>query len=461
MSLLAALLPLLVLLISYGVGSLWVTPGSSLALFSLLTGAAVACTQALRQGATWQDIQQRTGQKLTAVLPAIAILLSIGLLIGSWVLSGTIPMPVDIGLRWIEPNHFLLWAFIATAVMSVCTGTSWGSAGTLGVALMGMSVAIDVPMAMVAGAVVSGAYVGDKLSPLSDTTNICAIAADVPLYTHVRYLAFTVVPALLVAGIVFALADGGAIRAGGGEHGLVLEIEHHFQINIWSALPVVLVLTGIVLRRPAALTLLAGALLAAIIGIVVQGFTVGAAIVALIDGFNIEMLPGSEPLSPPLVALLNRGGLNSMAGTVLLVLTAFLLAAGLELSGALDRIVNGLLAWARSIARLVWATMATGSLLVSLTSHASVSALMVGDIFRQRYRDQGLAAENLSRNMEDSITIVEPLLPWTVSALFMATTLGVPTSEYLPWAVFCYVGPIIAAAYGLLGRRVLRMTSDC
>ena len=459
MNLLAALLPLVVLLASYAIGSIWIDPGTTLALFSLLMGAAVSCGQARRRGVSWGEIQQRTGEKLTAVLPAITILLAIGLLIGSWVLSGTIPMLVDFGLKWMNPDFFLPSAFVATAVMSLCTGTSWGSAATLGVALMGMATALGISPAMTAGAVVSGAYVGDKLSPLSDTTNICAIAANVPLYTHVRYLLFTVVPALLVAGSAYAVLGTPGSAADTSAHALVVEIEQSFAIGLWATLPVVLVFTGIVLRRPAALTLIAGALLATVIGVLVQGFSPGDAILTLIDGFNVDMLPSETNPSPALITLLNRGGLNSMAGTVLLILTAFLLAAGLELSGALDRIVGGLLSWAKSIGRLVLATMATGSLLVSLTSHASVSALMVGDIFRRRYRDQNLAPENLSRNMEDSITIVEPLLPWTVSALFMATTLGVPTTEYLPWAVFCYVGPLLAMAYGLVGQRFLRQVA--
>jgi NhaC family Na+:H+ antiporter len=451
-SLLAAMLPLLTLLAAYATGTLWISAGSTLALVSLLLAAAVACFQALRNGASWRDIQQRTGKKLTDVLPAICILLSIGVVIGTWVFSGTIPMLVDYGLRLISREHFVVSAFISTAVMSVCTGTSWGSAGTLGVALMGIGTAIGASPAMTAGAVVSGAYFGDKLSPLSDTTNICAIAARVPLYTHVRHLLYTVIPSFLVASLVFVSFGSAPITGANSSNAdlLVVEIERFFQVGVPTLLPVLLVLVGIIMRWAAALTLLSGAVLAIVVGITVQGFSPGDAISAAVDGFNVSMLavPESE-LSEAMTLLLNRGGANSMASTLILVMTAFLLAAGLELSGGLDRIVAGLLLWARSVGRLVLATLATGSLLVSLTSHASVTALMVGDIFRRRYQDQNLAAENLSRNMEDSVTIVEPLLPWTVSALFMAATLGVPTVEYLPWAVFCYVGPMMAVAYAL------------
>jgi NhaC family Na+:H+ antiporter len=452
-----ALLPLITLLGAYVLGSVWSSPGTPVALLSLLLAAGVACGQAVRSGSDWDAIAQRTGEKFTAILPAIVILMSIGALIGSWVLSGTIPMMVDLGIRLISQQYFILSTFLATALMSLFTGTSWGSAGTLGVAFMGISGVLGVPLEVTAGAVVSGAYFGDKLSPLSDTTNVCAIAARTPLYTHVRHLLYTVLPSFVIAACVYTWYGVGTTEAFGiGQVGhFATELQQNFRLGLPTLFPVLLVCLGMGLRWPAAPTLIGASLLACVVGITWQGFGPGDAIIALVNGFDTSMLSTaiSSPLSDNFTTLVNRGGLASMAEVLLLVLSAFLLAAGLELSGALNRIVSRLLEWADTIARLTVATLISGGLLVALTSHAAVTALMMGDLFRARYRDLGLAPQNLSRNMEDSVTIVEPLMPWTVSALFMATTLGVPTTAYAPWAIFCFGGPLFALLYGLSFKR--------
>ena len=322
---------------------------------------------------------------------------------------------------------------------------------------MGIAAAIGVPLEVTAGAVVSGAYFGDKLSPLSDTTNVCAIAARTPLYTHVRHLLYTVLPSFVIAAMVFAWYGAVETNVDSASHAgqFAAELQQRFRLGLPTLLPVALVGLGMGLRWPAAPTLIGASLLACGLGIVWQGFAPGDAVIALVNGFNESMLTtsGGPPTSDALQVLINRGGLVPMAEVLLLVLSAFLLAAGLELSGALERIVSGLLRWADTVARLTMATLMSGALLIALTSHASVTALMMGDLYRGRYRDLGLAPQNLSRNMEDSVTIVEPLMPWTVSALFMSTTLGVPTTAYAPWAIFCFCGPLVALAYGLSFRR--------
>lgn len=452
-----ALLPLLVLVGCFITGAVTLGLSTEILIVSMLLAATVAGWVALRQGASWDDIQRSTGEKVSAVLPVILILLAIGMLIGTWVLAGTIPLLVSWGIQLINPQFFVVTAFLVTAVMSICTGTSWGSAGTLGVALMGAAAALEVPLAATAGAVVSGAYFGDKMSPLSDSTNICALGAGAGLYDHIRHMLYTAVPSFGLALVVYSLA-----APGGGDLGdalpqaaerLLADIDTVFRPGAWSLLPLLLVLGGVIWRRPPALVLAASSIVAMVVGVAVQGFGVDQAISAAVAGFDPRMAStlGHDPaaFSELFNRLVGRGGLYSMANTLIVIISAFLLAAGLDVSGALDRILRALLSGVRSIFGLVGATMAAGATMISLTSHGGVTALIVGGMFQDAYRERGLAPENLSRSLEDSVTIVEPLLPWTVSAIFMATTLGVPTVEYLPWAVFCFGGPVFSLGWAL------------
>ena len=442
-----AALPLLTMLVCLVGGGLFFPMGTELLVFVMFVAAAVAGIVAMRYGHGWDDIQQSTGDKIKAVLPVVLILLSIGMLIGTWMFSGTIPLLVYYGVKLVNPQFMIITAFLVTGVMSL-TGSSWASAGTIGVALMGVAAAIDAPLAATAGAVVSGAYFGDKLSPLSDSTNICAIGANANLYDHIRNMIYTAGPSFLVALVVYFIAgtitavDAGSVAI--GSHPLLVEIERAYDINWLVFLPAVVVLWGTLNRKPAALVMVISSVVAMAVGIGIHDFSFHNSILAAISGFNIGMVDsiaasGIAP-SDMLSSLLNRGGVNSMSSTLIIILAAFLIAAGMDVSGALDKLLRTMLARARSVFGLIAATLASGATMIALTSHGGVTALIVGGLFQDAYRERGLAPENLSRSLEDSVTILEPLMPWTVSAIFMATTLGVPTIEYLPWAVFCMTG---------------------
>ncbi len=427
-------------------------------LGSILFAATIAGSIAARRGATWDCLQRAAGRRIAEALPAILILLSIGALLGSWMFSGTIPLMVAIGVDLINPHYMALTAFVATGLMSIISGTSWGSAGTVGVALMGAAGAMGLPLAPVAGAVVSGAYFGDKLSPISDMTNIAAIGAGADLYAHVRSMLATSLPPAAIALAVYAFM-GAAPAAGAGASastsGLREALSAVYQLNAFAALPLFIAIGGVVLRLPPALVILASSLLALLVGVFVQGFPLSAAIATFVSGFDVVTVTGAAA-DPALTRLLNRGGVNSMAPTLIFVIAAFMLAAAMEVSGALDRLLRALLASARSAFGLVAATLASGMTMVGLTSHGGVTALIVGGLFRDAYAARNLAPEALSRTIEDSATVTEPLMPWTVSALFMASTLGVATIDYAPWAVFCYLGPVfsllLAALYEATGR---------
>lgn len=459
LSVVESILPLITMLMLLFAGGYFAEIGTELLVLVMLSAATVASVSAIRVGRNFDDIQQSTGEKLGAVLPMLLILLTIGMLIGTWMISGTIPLMVYYGIQLVSPQYLVLTAFLATAMMSLFTGTSWGSAGTIGVALMSMAAAMGAPLAPTAGAVISGAYFGDKMSPLSDTTNISAIGAGADLYDHVRHMLYTAVPSFIVAVIVYSIFGSYTPAADGALSGtaarLLREIESTFQLSWLVLLPPVIVVIGIIKKYPAVLVMAASCVVAMVLGIALQGFAFGDVLNAAVNGFSSKMLisVGGDPLaiSENFGKLLNRGGLFSMVNNLLLIIAAFLLAGAMDVSGALDKIIHSLLSYAKSTFGLIAATMASGGVMIAITSHGGVTALIVGGLFQKAYAERGFAPENLSRSLEDSVTITEPLMPWTVSAIFMAGTVGVPTLEYLPWATFCYTGTLfsllLAAGY--------------
>jgi NhaC family Na+:H+ antiporter len=422
-------------------------------LLALLLAAAVATAIARRRGHGWAEVQAAAGRLLADALPAVLILVAIGALLGSWMFAGTIPLLVVLGIDLVSPQWMALTAFLATALMSVISGTSWGSAGTIGVAVMGAAEAMGLPLAPVAGAVVSGAYFGDKLSPISDMTNITAIGAGAELYAHIRHMLPTSLPPALIALVVFAFLTPGAPLAGAGPAVAVrAELVTLFAPGWWAALPLVVALAGIALRYPPAPVIVGSAVVALVVGVAVNGFPAAAGVHAFVGGFALDQAAPAFAASDRLAGLVERGGMVAMAPTLIYILAAFLLAAAMEVSGALDALLSRLLGAVRGAFGLVAATMAAGVTMVGMTSHGGVTSLVVGGLFRPSYAERGLAPENLGRALADSVTITEPLMPWTVSALFMASTLGVATLAYAPWAVFCWLGPVFGLLMALRHR---------
>ncbi len=461
---LAALLPIATMLVALLAGAAMgaLTPESI--VVAMLAAASVAGVVAVRQGATWEDIQRATAEQVARVLPALLVLLAIGMLIATWMLSGTIPYLVAWGVRLVQPEWLALTAFLAAALMSTCTGTSWGSAGTIGVAMMGTAAVLDVSLPVVAGAVISGAYFGDKMSPLSDTTIVAALAAEVDVYAHIRSMVVTAGPSFVVAALVFA-ASGGAASASSvaTAAAFVAELESAFRLHAVVLLPPLVVLVGVWRRAPSVLAVALSSAVAAVLAVLLQGRSVLTVLTAAVSGVRVPMFdaPSAAAMhSADFVRLVERGGMQSMTFTFVIVFAAFLLTGAMQVSGALDLLLARLLASVRSAFGLVAATMTAGLTLIGLTSHASVTILVVGGLVRDAYRERGLPPQLLSRSMEDSVTITEVLMPWTVSAVYMATTLGVPTVAYAPWAVFCWMGPVMSLGVALVRRASPRPDVD-
>lgn len=439
-----SILPLITMIGAIIIGGLFFPIGGELLIVVMLLSSCVAGLVARKYGHGWADIQKSAGEKISRALPAIIILLSIGMLIGTWMFSGTIPFLVFYGIQIINPQYMILTAFLITAVMSL-TGSSWASAGTIGVALVGVAIAIDAPVAATAGAVVGGAYFGDKLSPLSDTTNVCAIGAGANLYDHIKNMMYTAGPSFILAVIVYFIiglnSDTNSTQINPAENPLLDELDAIYNFNLLLLVPPLIVISGTIKRFEAALTMVVSSLVAVVIGITVHDFSAYNGLMSSITGFNVSMIDGiSTNHSDALLLLLNRGGVYAMSSTLVIIIAAFLLAGAMDVSGALEKLLYTMLRHVKSVFGLIAATMASGATVIALTSHASVTALIIGGLFQKAYKEQNLAPENLSRSMEDSVTILEPLMPWTVSAMFMASTLGVPTIDYAPWAVFCYSG---------------------
>ncbi|MGL4723716.1 MAG: Na+/H+ antiporter NhaC [Scandinavium sp.] len=454
-----ALLPiagmLTLLIVGYGFMQLRIEP-------LLLCSAALTAGLAWWQGYRWDDIIDAIVSKLAKAMPVIMILICVGGLIGTWMFSGTIPYMVWWGLKLISPQYILITAFFLTSVVSVCTGTSWGSAGTVGVALMGVAAGMDVPLAAAAGAVVSGAYFGDKISPLSDSTNFAAIVADTTLFEHIQHLMYTTIPSFILAAIVYLIAGHSGVIGSVATPQRVTDIVgtlgelYHFHIIL--LLPLVIVLWGAVRKKPVIPLMLSACVVAIILGMVLQDLSLKQGLDAFMDGFNVQMItPHSDGMVADVPRLLNRGGLFSMMSTILLVFCAFSFAGALTLTGALTILITRLLRIIRSTGQLIAATIATTILVTGATSDGKLALLVPAELFKDAYRKMSLDTKNLSRTIEDAGTVIEPLLPWTSAGVYMATTLGVSTLDLLPWAVQCYAAIFFALIYGFTGFGIARV----
>ena len=461
-----SLLPILFMCVFMGVG--YVAMGLPSEPMMVLT-AVVAGVIAWYLGHTYNDMINTIAEKIASVMPALLILITVGALIGSWMVGGTIPMLVYYGLKIVAPQFLYITALLVTAFVSVCTGTSWGSMGTIGVAFMGVALGMDgINPAIVAGAIVSGAYFGDKLSPLSGDTNLAAAVTRVDLFRHMGHLLWTTLSSLIVAAIVMVIA-GLNVHTSEGSLQKVTQINDALSsIFNWNVvmllIPVLIILVGSIMRKPTIPVMLLSAAVAMFNAVVIQKFSLLDAFNAAVSGFDTTtMLPEGFDLGAAandITTLLNRGGMSSMMGTMLIAFCALSFAGVLSCSGALDTIVNNLLKVAKSTGSLIVVTLVTGILTIATTCNGQVSLVLPGQLLRPAYIKRGLHPDNLSRSIEDSGTIFEPIMPWTAAGAYTASTLGVATLAYAPWATLCWTGVIFATIWGFTGIGIDRLTPE-
>lgn len=432
----------------------------------MLISAIIAGIIAIKLGYTWDDIMDSIVGKLSKTMPAIFILIIVGFLIGAWMIGGTIPIMVYYGLKVINPKYIAVTSFFVTAIISICTGTSWGSAGTIGVALMGVAMGMGANLPLVAGAVVSGAYFGDKMSPLSDTTNLAPIAAGTTLYEHIGHMFYTTIPGAIICVIVYTFvgfnnAQQMSVETVGNVNIILNSLSTLFKFNPFIFLPPIIVLYGSIRKKPTIPIMLLSSFVAFFNAVIFQNFSLQQCFEAAIGGFKLDMFTNSpidlSSLISDIPTLLERGGMTSMLNTVLIAYCAYAFAGTLAVTSSLDIVLNKLLSFVKTTGGLIFATIVSCITAVCVTSNGQLSILLPGEMFSKEYIKRGLDPKNLSRTLEDSATVVEPIVPWTAAGVYMAQTLGVPTLSYLPWAILCYTGVIFATIYGFTGFGIAKI----
>lgn len=467
-SLFDALLPLAVLALLIG---------GSVALFGLdaLDGpiqvalvlcAAVASLIVLKNGHSWEEVQAAGQEAMSSVTSATFILLAVGALIGTWNLSGTIPTLVYYGIQVLSPGWYYAAAALICAVVALSIGSSWTTAGTVGVGLVGIAVMLGVSPAITAGAVISGAYLGDKTSPLSETTILTAQMVGVPPQEHIKRQVWTSVPAFGVALLVFLVL--GWVRGPSAGQTVATTTDLHtlneyYWISPVNLLPLALLVYLSIRKTPASLALLAAALFAGLMAPFTQPDLVaqfvsgsGNAVIeavkatwqAMATGFHLDT--GVADVDQ----LVSRGGMDSMLLTLWLIFGAVTFGTILEHFGLISRLIDPMVAAARSTGRLFVTVFATAFGLNVVAGDQYIALVLPSRIFRAEFARRGLAPTNLSRLAADSGTVTSPLVPWNSCGAFMAATLGVSTMLYLPFAVFCYVSPLLSVLYGVTGFRI-------
>ena len=434
----------------------------------LIIVACVAAFIAWRVGCTWDDMLDEISQKIAKGMPAILILITVGAMVGTWMTSGTIPMMIYYGVQIVSPKWLLVTAFLITCLVSVATGTSWGSVATMGVALMGIASALGVNPAATAGAVIAGSYFGDKISPLSDTTNLAPLAAGSNLYEHIGHMFWTTVPATIVSLVVYAVVGLNANTAAGATSeavtNMMAQLDQMYDWNILILLPVILVLAGSLLKLPTIPVMILSTVVAGVEGIFMQGISLGNVLTSTVSGFNVTMItrPGFDAANAAfeVTKLLNRGGMNGIMSTTLLVFCAFRFAGIMSRAGCLEVVLKAILSVAKTTGSLILATVISCITMALTTGNSYLSILIPGEMFRDAYKERGLHPKNLSRTLEDAGTVFVPLVPWSAAGAYMAATLGVETLDYLPWAILCYIGFIFAIIYGYTGIGIAKLPKE-
>ena len=429
----------------------------------IICSAFIAGIIALRLGYKWDDMQKAIVEKIASALPATLILWSVGLLIGALMFSGAVPMIIYYGVQMINPKFILVTAFLSSAILAIVTGTSWGAAGTIGVAMMGIAGGLGVSLPATAGAVVSGAFFGDKLSPLSDTTNLAPMAAGSELYEHIKHMLYTTVPAALLAMVVYLFvgfsASGDLVRPESVQL-MMDQLDTMFNFNIVLLLPFVLVILGSVKKWPTIPTMLGTSLLTVVLGAAVQGFNIVDGFTSLISGFNIEMTGFTGTPTEEVIKLINRGGVASVTSTTVLIYCAMGFAGIVSMSGMLDVVLDLLMSKVKSTAGIIISTIVSCFTVAFVTGSSYLSILVPGELFKEVYPKKNLHPKNLSRTLEDSGTVIVPLIPWSAAGAYMTATLGVDTLQYLPWAILNYSGIVFAIIFAITGFGIAKLDKN-
>ena len=437
---------------------------------ALLLSAAFATIMGLKSGTSWKSILKGVSNSIASTTPAIIILLLIGSLAGTWLISGIVPTMIYYGLQILNPKIFLVAAAIICAIVSLASGSSWSTIATVGIALLGIGNALDISNGLTAGAIISGAYFGDKMSPLSDTTNLAPAMAGTDLFTHIRYMMYTTIPSFVISLLIFLFIGLSMDNTQNSDDitNLLMAIESSFNISPWLFLVPVIVLLLIMKKVPALPALFAGTLLGGIFAIIFQPHLIielsgidsnffQASYVSVINamGSEISINTSNEMIND----LLSSGGMYGMLNTIWLIICAMCFGGVMEASGALKKISQSIIQYAESTGSVIATTACTCLFFNVTASDQYLSIVVPGRMYADTFKDKGLAPENLSRTLEDSGTVTSVLVPWNTCGATQSAVLGVSTMTYLPFCFFNIISPLMTILYGYLGFKIKKIKS--
>ncbi len=465
-----ALIPVVVLIVLMGFNVILVYQEASIDgsnQFILIFCAAVAALTGVTEGFTWNEIEKGIVKSVSSSAQAIIILLLIGALTGSWLISGIVPAMVYYGLQILDPAYFLFLACLICSVVSVATGSSWSTAATIGIALLGVGRALGFHDAWVAGAVISGAYFGDKISPLSETTNMAAAMAGVPLFSHIRYMLYTTVPSILIALLLYFIIGWNteSVVSLSNIDQILYDLKETFYISPILFLVPVLVILLIARKMPAIPALLIGVLLGAVFAFIFQKELLWSLsnhpemrpetyYRVIMDALTVQTEIASENVL--LHDLLSSSGMSGMLGTVWLILTAMMFGGTMDACNFLKSITDSILRFVKSESSLVTATVASCVSTNVLASEQYLSIIIPGKMYKDAYQRKGLAPENLSRSLEDGGTVTSALIPWNTCGAYQSTVLGVGTFAYAPFCFFNLISPLMSIIYSVFKIKIKR-----
>ncbi|MDG2265647.1 MAG: Na+/H+ antiporter NhaC [Candidatus Marinimicrobia bacterium] len=431
---------------------------------TLLLSGAFCSFLAIIRGTSWSKILEGIRSSISDTLPALLILLLIGALAGTWLISGIVPAMIYYGLQIVNPTYFLIAACIVSAIISLVTGSSWSTIATIGVALLGIGKAIGMSEAMVAGAIISGAYFGDKMSPLSDTTNLAPAMAGVDLFTHIRYMSYTTIPSICITLIIFLFLGLNLDTQTSADDISIIQnaINSKFNISIWLFSVPAIVIGLIIKKTPAIPALFIGTILGGIAAVVFQTEIItelGGSNNYFQNSFTVLMDAMARDVSivtdnSMINELLSTGGMNGMLNTVWLILCAMCFGGSMEASGFLNKLSTSFMKMATNTASLVATTTGTCVFFNLTASDQYLSIIVPGKMFSESYKKNGLAPENLSRTLEDSGTVTSVLIPWNTCGATQASVLGVSTLTYLPFCFFNIISPFMTMIYAIIGIKI-------
>lgn len=461
-----ALLPIviLVLLLSYNVLVYGDDALGGSNQFILLLGAAVAGIVGFYYKIGYQKMIDKVAENLQSVTGALLILLFVGALAGTWLISGIIPAMIYYGLQILHPSIFLPACIIICAIISLATGSSWTTSATVGIALIGIGKVLGIPLGMVAGAVISGAYFGDKLSPLSDTTNLAPAMAGGELFSHIKYMTLTTIPSIIITLVVFFILSLTQSTSGAADtETLMLAIEEKFTITPWLFIVPGTVILLIIKKSPPLIALLIGTLLGGLFAVVFQSKILLEITESSILSFEVayRAIMNSITISTEINTsntllndLFTSGGMEGMLGTIWLIICAMVFGGIMDAIGALERVSNALLNWAQTTFQLFASTVAS-CLAINLTASDQYLAIVIpGKMFAKAYKDRKLAPENLSRTLEDSGTVTSVLIPWNTCGAYQSGVLGVDVGDYFVYAIFNWLSPFMTLLFAAFNIKI-------